>query len=872
MRWWQLRKRNADLERELQSDFDLEEEEQRDRGVPPEEAGYAARRAFGNSTLIRERTHEAWGWAPIEHLAQDLRFALRQIRRSPGFAIAVIVTLALGIGSTSAVFSVVDRILFRPLPYADPDRLVSVGLVAPIEPQEFMLGGSYYDWQDNQRPFAALTSETGTDPCDLNELNPVRLTCARVEQNFLPTLGVSPLIGRNFLPTEDRPSGPRVALISHALWRARFHQAPAIIGRIIRIDEMPTEIIGVLPAGFEMPRLQPADILVPEALDVAAQRRANPGRPLWAFARLKPGVTPREAMAELEPLFQYSLSQAPAPFRKEVHFIVRPLRDRQFHVVHRAAWLLFDLVLAVLLVACANVASLLTARGAAREHEMAVRAAIGAGRLRLLQQALAESLILSGLGAAGGILLAAALLRLLVAVAPDGMPFLDAARIDVRVLVLALTAGLVCALVFTLLGSLSRARIGTLIGRASISTAHARLRQALVITQMAASFFLLSAGFLLARSFVNIDRQSLGLDDSHIFTASITLSQTAYQAPGRQMQFFQEIEQNLRYGPGILAIAISDSVPPGGPHHDQIYASLRVQGQPRFTSGTGGNVAWRWVTPGYFRALQIPMVSGTGFADDELASPNHFVILSRSLAQRLFPAQDALGKQVHLATGAPEAQDPPYTVVGVAADVKNGGLAAGEEPEYYRLLRNRAEDWGRSAVVILKSSQPPAVLSPWIRTQVAALDPTLPVQIETLRQRVEKLAGQPRFEMLLVGYFAFIGLVLAVVGLYGVMSFLTVERKPEVGIRMALGASPRHIAGMVLGGAMRMVIPGTVIGIALSLALSRLIASLLYQVGPRDPAMLLGASAVLIAAALVAAAIPAFSAARVDPARTLRTQ
>ena len=317
-----------------------------------------------------------------------------------------------------------------PLPYLDSDRLASVGLVAPIEPQEFMLGGSYYEWQDHQKPFAALTSEAGVEPCDLNEVNPVRLDCASVENNFLPTLGVTPIVGRNFLPSEDRPNASRVALISFALWRSRFQMERSVVGKIVKIDGNSTQVIGVLPANFEMPRLQSADVLVPEALDVAYQRTASPGRPLWAFARLKPGVTPEQAKAQLESLFNYSLQLAPAPFRKEVHYTVRPLRDRQFHDVHQAAWILLGLVIAVLLIACANVASLLTARRAGREREMAVRAALGAGRMRLLQQAVIESLALTAAGALVAVFFAKLLLRVFILIAPEGMPFLSAAKVD----------------------------------------------------------------------------------------------------------------------------------------------------------------------------------------------------------------------------------------------------------------------------------------------------------------------------------------------------------------------------------------------------------------------------------------------------------
>lgn len=864
------RKRPSEFDEELQFHLERSLVARIAAGHPENEARRQALVEFGSIEASREQCErQRPGWW-LGAVARDLKFALRGFRRNPIFSVAVVWTLMLGIGSTSAVFSVVDRILFRPLPYRNADRLVSVGLVAPIEPQEFMLGGSYYEWQDNQKPFVAMTSETGVEPCDLTEVNPVRLDCASVESDFLPTLGIAPVVGRNFLPGEDRPNAPRAALISFALWRARFQMDPAIAGKVIQIDGKPTQIVGVLPQDFEMPRLQSADVLVPEALDVAAQRRANPGRPMWAIARLKPGVTAEQAKAQLEPLFEYSLRQAPAPFRKEVHYTVRPLRDRQFQNVHRAALILFGLVLAVLLIACANVASLLMARRAGRQREMAVRAALGAGRTRLLLQSITESFVLSGIGVVAGALFALALLRLFVAMAPQGMPFLSAARIDERVLGFTLCASLLCAIGFGFVGGLSHAHVDALTSRSHLSQPHARVRQALVMIQIAVSLLLLAGGALLARSFWNLERQNLGINDENVLTATISLGRTAYPTSERQRSFFKQLQQNLGNSPGVLALAISDSLPPGGYHHDQIYASMRVEGQPRLASGTGGNVAWRWVTPDYFRALNVPLIEGRGFTDDQVASSNRYIVLSRSLAARMFGGHSPLGQQVHLAVGALADQDPPYTVVGVAADVKNGGLAAGEEPEYYRLRTNRAEDWEPRSVVIVKSSLPAASLGPWMRAQIAWLDPTLPVEIATLRERVAKLADQPRFQTLLVGYFACAGLVLAIVGLYGVTSFLMVQRKPEIGIRMALGASKGDIVRLVLGNAMRMVLPGTAVGLALALVLSRMGSSLLFKVEPRDPATFLGATTILIAVAALAALVPAIAAARMDPMMTLR--
>jgi putative ABC transport system permease protein len=866
------RKKPEERDRELELHLEFSAQAKIAQGLSPAEARRQALIEFGGFEAAREQCEQQRpGWW-MGTILQDMKFALRGFRRNGAFSITVVLTLMLGIGSTSAVFSVVDRILFRPLPYQDSDRLVSVGLVAPIEPQEFMLGGSYYEWQDYQKPFVAMTSETGVEPCDLNEINPVRLDCAQVEQNFLPTMGVMPVIGRNFVANEDRPNAAKVALISFALWRSRFHLDPAVVGKVITIDGASTQVIGVLPASFEMPRLQSADVLEPEALDVGSQRTANPGRPMWAFARLKPGVTLEQARAQLEPLFEYSLAEAPAPFRKEVHYVVRPLRDRQFHSAHEAAWILFGLVMAVLLIACANVASLLTARRAGREREMAVRAALGAGRLRLLQQAVVESLLLSAAGALAGAIFALLLLHVFILIAPEGMPFLNAANVDLRVLAFTLLVSVLCAFCFGLVTGMAHARAESLTGRHSPGIGHSRLRQVLVATQMAASMVLLAGGMLLVRSFRNLETQKLGMNYENVLTATISLGQTAYPDQARQMAFFKQLMGNLRWQPGVNDVAISDSVPPGGYHRDTLYASLRVEGQPRLASGTGGNVAWRWVTPDYFHALNIPLIEGSGFTNDELASSDRFIVLSRSLADRMFPGQVPLGRQVHLASGDTPDHDPPYTVVGVAADVKNGGLAAGEEPEYYRLRRNRADDWDRGGVVIIRSNLPAATLKNWMRAQIASLDPTLPVEMGTLDEGVAKLADQPRFEMLLVGYFAIAGLVLSVIGLYGVMSYLAIQRRLEVGIRMALGARRGDIVRLTLAGALRMVVPGMLAGLALAFVLSRAMSDLLFNVGPRDPFTYFGAAAILAIVAAAASLIPAIGAALVDPIVTLRQE
>lgn len=868
LRFLFLRRSRGEVDEELRFHIEQQIEANIASGMPAGEARRQASIAFGGVERAREESREQRPGYWLETLLQDVRYAFRGFRRSPTFAITIVVTLMLGVGGTTAVFSVVDRILFRSLPYGHADRLVSVGLIAPIMQQEFMLGGSYYDWRDNQKAFEAFTSETGVNACDLTEERPARLNCANVEANFLPTLGVSPVLGRNFTADEDRPNAARVALLSYRLWQEHFGGDPGILNKLVSLDGKPARIVGVLPPSFEMPTLEAADVLVPEALDEAAERKEAPDTVMYAFARLKPGIGIPQAKDLLRPVFDYSLRLAPAQFRSEVHLQVRSLRDRQVHDVRLTAWVLFGVVVAVLLIACANVTSLLMARGAGRERELAVRSALGAGRGRLVRQSLTESLLLSLVGAAAGCAFAELLLRLFVAIAPKGIPFLDKARIDGRILLLALVVSLLCAGLFGLVPALRRPRAEALAGRSRMSAPHALLRQWLVVAQIAASVVLLAGGALLARSFWNLQTQSLGLHVESVVTANISLGQNAYPTAESQFAFFQQLQRKLRYGPGVTTLAVSDSLPPGGDHRDEIYAGIAVFGQPQPAGATGGRVAWRWVTPDYFRALGIPMLQGRGFSDDELDSSEHFVILSKALAARLFPGQDPIGQKLGLAVRAKE--NPPYTIVGVAADVKNGGLAGGDEPEYYRLRQNVATDWNRDSVIIVKTNLPAEVMEKWIRAQVAALDPTVPVVIATLSERVSRMADQPRFETLLVGFFASTGLVLAVVGLYGVISFLVAQRTSEFGVRMALGATRSDILRLVVGSGLRLILAGATLGLACALAVSRALSSLLFSVGPHDPVAFGCVALLMVVVALLATLIPAASATRVDPTVALR--
>jgi len=592
---------------------------------------------------------------------------------------------------------------------------------------------------------------------------------------------------------------------------------------------------------------------------------------MYAFARLKPGIGIGQASAALDPVFQYSLNQAPLAFRKEVHLRVRSIRDRQMGDARLVAWILFGAVFAVLLIACGNVAGLMMARGAARERELAVRSALGASRVRLARQTLTEALLISCAGAATGWALAALLLYGFVAIAPAGTLFLAKAALDLRIAVFTVLLALLCGAFFGAAAALRKPKAIALVARSARADMHAWMRQSLVVAQIAISMVLLLSAGLLLRSFFNLQNQSLGMQTRSVLTASIALGRQHYQTAEQQMQFFVQAEAALRRLPGVSAVALSDTLPPAGAHRESVLNVMQTPGKPRSTNGTGGMVAWRSVTPSYFRTLGISIVAGRNFTESERTSTEHLVILSKLLADRLFPGDDsarqALGQQLR-----PSPNDPFYTVVGVSANVKNAGLTASDEPEYYRLRRDVPEDSSRSSVLILETTLSAEILMPLVRSEIAHIDSTVPVEIETLKQQVARLADGPRFETALLAFFAFTGLAMAVIGLYGLTSYMASRRTQEIGVRMALGADRADILRLIAWEGLRLIALGGVLGTLAALGATQLLHHLLFNVGPRDPGTFMAVALLLGLVALVATLIPARSAMRVDPVEALRSE
>ena len=866
--WFRRRDHAREIHEEIESHLAMRAEWNREAGMAPHDARGSAQRQFGNAALIEEETRRVRGVPWLESLAQDARYALRGFSRSPVFTAAAILTIALGIGASTAVFSLVDRILFRSLPYPQADRLVSIGVVAPsVDKNEFVFPDAYVRLRARQTVFSNITTFGFISDCDFTEQNGARLECAMVESTFLPTFGIQPALGRNFTHAEDVPGAAKVALLSYPFWKSRFSGDPGAIGRSISVDGQPTRIIGVLPHDFELFNLAPFDLLIPEAINEA---RPGNGRLFRAFARLRPGVTIEQARAALEAPFEQERNSVPPQFRKELHLVIRPLRDRQIGDMRAASWTLFAAVLVVLLIASANVANLMLARSASRRQEWTIRAAIGAGRWRLARQVLTESLLLASLGAAAGCGLAWLLLRFFVAAAPHGILRLDQATLDGRVLLFAVALSLASGVLFGFAPAIDAPAASSMAAGRTVVSARGLLRHVLIAAQIAASLVLLAGASLLLRSLRNLEKVPLGMDAGQTVTARFAIGKGV-----RELDFFERLESRLRALPGKPTFAIADNIPPYGGSRSRPFFVLDVEGRPPYPEGSGGMVGWRYVTPGYFAAMGIPIVRGRCFTEEERSAKEMPIILSRELARRLFPGEDPLGKHMLSIDGM------WHTVVGVAGDVINNGLDHRPDPEYYELRKhfadatytNRAPNGGwRGAAVIVRSPLSPESMAQTLRRTIAELDPSIPVTVQTLAERAGNLTIAPRFDALLLGGFAGIGLLLAAIGIYGVIAFLVGQRTREVGVRMALGATPGAVTAMFLRHAASWTIAGIVAGLMGALAVTRLLTGMLFRVDARDPWSLAAAPAVLLAVAMAAAWLPSRRAARIDPLRTLREE
>ena len=807
----------------------------------------------------------------VETLIQDLRYGLRQLRRNPGFTAAAVAILALGIGANTAMFTVVRAVLLKPLPYANPDRVVRI-----------TRGHTLAHFKE-MKAAARSYSEIGAFAGGMENVTlsggakPEALTGARVSANFLRILGIHPLLGRSFLPQENKPGGPQVAMISAELWRRRFGGDPRIAGKTVTFNLKPYTIIGVLPPGFAFP-FPAVDVWLTKPSEwsvIPAQ-----GRPLspilGVFGRLRSGVSLQQANAELAVLnHQYAvrhpqmLDAKPNPPER-----VMPLKSELVSSVRSMLWLLFGAVGFVLLIACANVASLLLARAAFRSREFVVRAALGAGRGRLVRQLLVESIILAFAGGLLGVMLAKWSLSGITSMRPLQLPRMGEIRLDGWVLAFAVVISIATGIFFGLFPSLRASRPdlagalrehggGTALGSVRRGLPGLSARSLLVVGQVALSMVLLIGATLMIESLVRLEGVNPGFESAHLLTMHIALAPAKYDTIQKKATFFDQIVQRVDSAPGVSSAAVTWTLPMTG----WAGSPVEVVELPPVRFNERPIAILQSVTPGYFRTLRIPLERGREFTAHDITGAVPVAIISESMARRFWPSypngEDPIGQ--HILVGATWA---PVEIVGIVADVHQAGLDVGSRPELYAPCAQRPP---QSAMLAVRTKGDPLQFVNVVWRRILAIDPDQPVSaVQTMDDVVDASVGQRRLIMLLLGGFAGVALLLATVGIYGVISYSAAQRTRETGIRMALGARQSDILRLVVGQGVRLALVGVACGLGAAAALTRVMTALLFHTDAVDPVTFAGTALLFILVAALASYIPARRAARVEPMTALR--
>ncbi|HEY2470811.1 MAG TPA: ABC transporter permease [Terracidiphilus sp.] len=876
MRWKLFGKRNADLERELRSDLEIEEEEQREKGLSAEEARYAARRAFGNTTLIREQAHEAWGWVPMERLWQDLRSAARRLRRSPGFTGTTVLIVAIGIGATTAIFSLVDAVLLRPLPFPEPDRLVWISQQdhsVPGTVPEALSYPDYFDWRAQNHTLEGIASYIGGTATMELKGESQRLDVDTVSANFFDVLRVAPILGRDFAWDEERP-GNRTVMLSYSFWQQELGSANDIVGRSIRMDGYNYTVAGVMPREFRFPLDNPAPVLWKSLADDADGK--NPATQqrgfdvLGTIGRLRPGVTVAQARADLSVIAGNLSRQYPDNNKQYSSALVEPELEHLTGDTRPAFRLLFGAVSLVLLLVCANIAGLQLARGSRRSAEFALRTAIGATRAVIIRQLLLESMLLSVCGGAAGIALAYGLIRAMLKLVPVEIPRMHGAGIDANVLLFVLVASLLTGLLFGMFPAwrLSRSAPASALREGSRSVAggraQLRLHNGLVVAQTAIGMLLLIGAGLLMRSFVQILRVDPGFDARHVLTSRVGVPFELKH--DQHYLFYQQLLGRISAIPGVQSASTGWPLPMSS---SAATVSFNIQGRP-VAKGDEPSEALGVAMPGYFETMRIPLIAGRSFdARDGLTGPPT-IIISQAFAKKYFPGENPIGKHIQVRVGDDVFEHPIREVVGVIADIKSKRLTADASPQYYLPY---AQAVITNPYLVVRTDGDPLAIQTAIRSAVHDLDKSLPVyQVSTMEDYLSNSAAQPRFQTFLLACFAGIALVLAAIGLYGLLSYMVAQRTLEIGVRMALGAQRADVLGMIVRRGLILAVVGVGLGIAAFAMLTRLIAGMLFQVHPTDPLTLAATATLLLAVSFVASSLPAYRAARMDPMRILHEQ
>ena len=852
---------DRDLEAELAFHLAMREEKNRAAGVAAKEASYAAHRQFGNKTSLKERTREMWTFASLESFLQDLRYALRMLRKNPGFSAVAILTLALGIGANTAIFSVINGVLLAPLPYKDPLQLVAM-----------KQNDSLMNILDIQRQTRAFSSGGGINLAQMDYTSgaePLQIHAGYVDAGFLETLGVPPLLGRFISPQEDLKGGPRVIVISHQFWQNFLNADPHVLGKVVTLTGNNYTVIGVMPAGFAPPE-ERADIYVslwvayPEA---APYRGVHFMRSYW---RLKPGVTLAQAQADISSIDLRLAELYPDNERTRKTELV-PLHDFLVRDSRTALLVLFGAVGFVLLVACANFAGLLVARNAARRQELLIRASLGAGKIRLIRQALAESALLSVIGGAAGLLLAKWGARFLLSLKPAALERFTGVQLDARVLFFVFGISLLTGIVFGIAPawSASRADFAESLKEGSRGATSGRsgqlLRKWLVISEFALALVLLVGAGLLLKGFSRLRSVNPGFNPENVMTMHLELPAARYAQIPLQTQFRRELLSRLNSLPGVNAAMITD-IPFGQNYLDH---SFVVDGRPPVPVGTEPEAQTLSVMGDYFRVMQIPIRAGRAFTDLDREGQPLVAVVNETFVKKFFPHENPLGARLDWARSKP----PRHwmTIVGVVQDVKYWGLNQPVDPAIYAPFSQSDESWRRWMTLAIRTPEPTPGLIDEAKKQVWSVDRQIPVSdIESMDSLMAVSLAQQRFNLLLLGLFAALALVLAAVGIYGLLAYAVSQRTHEIGVRVAIGAQPGDVLGLIVGDGAKLTFLGIAIGVVAALLLTRLMTSLLFEVTPTDPSTFFSVASLLALVGLGACYVPARRATRVAPMVALR--
>jgi putative ABC transport system permease protein len=807
----------------------------------------------------------------FDNLRHDLRYAVRSYAKTPSFTLVILMTLALGIGASTAIFSLVNGILLQPLPFPEPNRLVFANEVNAKGDGISVSWPNYLDWRARVQSFEALANSR-EEPMTITGIERAqRLRARRVTGNFFQVIGIAPAMGRGLTDEDDRPTAAPAVVISDEFWRVKLGADPSIVGRMLMLDSTAHTVVGVMPRSFQY--LRPYDAFASMGSIAANQSLMDRGNHMGftALGRLKPGVSLESAGSELQAIAK-SLEREYPNTNSAVGVRSERLADRMVADVRLTLLALLGAVGFLLLIACVNVANLLIARGAARQHELAVRAALGGGRARLATQLLVESTLVSALGGALGIGVAAWLLQLLIAMAPEGTPRIADVRLDGTALLFALGAAAICGIVFGALPALQasgvRGQHALVRGRAAGFAARShRLRRGLMVVETALALVLLTGAGLMMRTLQELTLVETGFRADHMLTTRFQLAGSQWTVPRRQT-FHLELLSRLRALPGVTNAALTFSLPIDGSNWNSIFI---VGDKPAPERAKLPSAAFTPVSADYFETMGMRLLKGRVFNAAETPDSAKVLVINETLARRLWPGEDPIGKR--LKQGWPETPpsvSPWRDVIGVVADVKFNGITSETPLQVYLPLPHEPS---RSLAIVMRTAVEPTTLAPALEAIVRDLDKDLPLfQVRTMEQVLDTSIARQRMSMMIFVVFAIVALTLASVGLYGVVAHGVTERTHEIGVRIALGAEQRHVLGLVMRQGLSMALLGTAIGVAGSVALSRSIQGLLFGVTATDPVTIVAVVTTLLAVALVACYVPAWRATRVDPTLALRAE